>query len=370
MKLKKHILFISMFSAISGAQAASVGLLGGSLNDQTVFAHTYVTSGAGTDTVGNGWTVNGNVLADLDITIGASSSVTGSTQSRDLTTGDAAVISGNATTSAASTLGANATVSGNLQSGTIVSTGANATVSGNLQSGSAVTLGAGAAVAGTLDYGTAITNGAGASSGTQTQTSFAAPIIASESSNVSLAQSTLNAMTGGTTLTSGNIATGQTFTSGVYDVDGLLTTTADITLTLDAEGQDGDFIFNISNYLAFGAGTVIEVVNGTGNNNVVWNAHGAGGYVSTGARSDIIGTILATTYASVGANASVTGTNNGCGGVFSATSYVSLGANASVGGEGCVGAINTPSAVPLPAAVWLFGSGLLGLAGIARRKKA
>jgi hypothetical protein len=26
------------------------------------------------------------------------------------------------------------------------------------------------------------------------------------------------------------------------------------------------------------------------------------------------------------------------------------------------------SAVPLPAAVWLFGSGLLGLAGVARRK--
>ena len=30
----------------------------------------------------------------------------------------------------------------------------------------------------------------------------------------------------------------------------------------------------------------------------------------------------------------------------------------------------TPSAVPLPAAVWLFGSGLLGLIGIARRKAA
>jgi len=28
------------------------------------------------------------------------------------------------------------------------------------------------------------------------------------------------------------------------------------------------------------------------------------------------------------------------------------------------------SAVPVPAAVWLFGSGLLGLVGIARRKKA
>jgi hypothetical protein len=30
----------------------------------------------------------------------------------------------------------------------------------------------------------------------------------------------------------------------------------------------------------------------------------------------------------------------------------------------------TPSAVPVPAAVWLFGSGLLGLVGVARRKKA
>ena len=30
----------------------------------------------------------------------------------------------------------------------------------------------------------------------------------------------------------------------------------------------------------------------------------------------------------------------------------------------------TASAVPIPAAVWLFGSGLLGLVGIARRKKA
>lgn len=32
--------------------------------------------------------------------------------------------------------------------------------------------------------------------------------------------------------------------------------------------------------------------------------------------------------------------------------------------------ISPVSAVPVPAAVWLFGSGLIGLAGIARRKKA
>jgi len=32
-------------------------------------------------------------------------------------------------------------------------------------------------------------------------------------------------------------------------------------------------------------------------------------------------------------------------------------------------AIADLSAVPVPAAVWLFGSGLLGLVGVARRRK-
>lgn len=32
--------------------------------------------------------------------------------------------------------------------------------------------------------------------------------------------------------------------------------------------------------------------------------------------------------------------------------------------------VRAPSAVPVPAAVWLFGSGLLGLIGVARRKKS
>jgi len=46
-------------------------------------------------------------------------------------------------------------------------------------------------------------------------------------------------------------------------------------------------------------------------------------------------------------------------------------------GQGVIGTPNDlysfhlqPTAVPLPAAVWLFGSGLLGLVGMARRKKA
>ena len=32
--------------------------------------------------------------------------------------------------------------------------------------------------------------------------------------------------------------------------------------------------------------------------------------------------------------------------------------------------VEPPSAVPIPAAAWLFGSAILGLLGIARRKKA
>ncbi|HFD81339.1 MAG TPA: VPLPA-CTERM sorting domain-containing protein, partial [Gammaproteobacteria bacterium] len=35
----------------------------------------------------------------------------------------------------------------------------------------------------------------------------------------------------------------------------------------------------------------------------------------------------------------------------------------------CANDVIEASVVPLPAAVWLFGSGLVGLAGIARRKK-
>ena len=43
--------------------------------------------------------------------------------------------------------------------------------------------------------------------------------------------------------------------------------------------------------------------------------------------------------------------------------FIAFGAN------GIIGQGNT-SVVPVPAAVWLFGSGLLGLAGVARRRKA
>jgi len=52
--------------------------------------------------------------------------------------------------------------------------------------------------------------------------------------------------------------------------------------------------------------------------------------------------------------------------VVGTTGTVSAGSNM----LGSYTVVSSFSAVPIPAAVWLFGSGLLGLAGIARRKKA
>jgi cytoskeletal protein CcmA (bactofilin family) len=350
MKSLKHVAcIISIALATSGAQAAP--LLSGTLSDQTVFSHTYTTTGA---SLGN-QTVWGNILANQDVTLGAGAKVSGSTQSRDLTTGDGALVSGNTTTVGDTSIGANAIVKGDLKS-VDLTVGANGTIEGDavtvadstlgdsakvvgiLQSGAAVTIGANAVVDGLVEYGTALVVSASATTLSGTAligTTPPATVIADEHLGVTAAQTTLNAMAG-TPLATGDIATSRTFTPGVYNVTGLLTTTAGITLTLDAQNQpNAEFIFNVSIYLSFGAGTIIDVINTVDDNtSVVWNT--PGGYTSVGANAKIVGTILANTYVSTGAYSTVTGSGDSCGGVFSATSYVTIGANATVGQEGCV----------------------------------
>jgi hypothetical protein len=72
-------------------------------------------------------------------------------------------------------------------------------------------------------------------------------------------------------------------------------------------------------------------------------------------------------------NANTTGTTanlyymTGGGAVASKTTNV-LEATATLSASGLTLTGGSPPPVPLPAAVWLFGSGLLGLAGVARRK--
>jgi len=194
-----------------------------------------------------------------------------------------------------------------------VTSGATSTINGAVLSGAATTLGAGATVSGTVTSGNAL------AAGTAQSLVFAEQVY-------------LNGQTPtGPVLLAGNIATDITFYPGVKKVTGLLTVTAGKTITLDAGGASGaEFIFNIDNYLAFGAGVNVVVINDPSNNaRVVWNA---GNYITVGANADIVGTLMANGYVSTGASSVVSGGGLGpCGGaVYSATSYVSLGAGATV----------------------------------------
>jgi cytoskeletal protein CcmA (bactofilin family) len=276
---------------------------------QTVFANTYVSAGA--DSAG-GETVYGNILANTYVTMGAGSRVTGDIKTGTiLTTGDSATVEGSTWAAGASTLGASSKVYTDLQSGT------------------AVILGASSQVQGDLEYGTVVIYGDSATSGADL-TNTTVPVITDEHQGVLDAQSALDSMAVTAYIAPGNIAVGTTFLPGVYDVNGLLTVTAGVTLTLDAQGTDDDFIFNIDNYLTFGADVNVVVVNGTANTRVIWNA--TGGYVSIGANANIVGTILAKEYVSTGANSSVTGVGECSGAVYSGASYVSIGAGAVIGG--------------------------------------
>jgi hypothetical protein len=224
--------------------------------------------------------------------------------------------------------GEGANVRGDVVSGTYLTTGASSTITGNTQSGTVTTLGAGATVLGSVVSSSTVL-GAGASAGTG-NTLLTTP--ADGSAQLATEQSDLNDLTGGTAQGLGDVPAGITYSSGVYDITGLRTYTADTTIVLDANGTDDDFVFNVSNYITFGAGVKVVMANlpeSVPAPQVFWNA---GGYISIGAGANILGTVIAKTYVSTGANSTVNGPSGECGGaVYSQSSYVSVGAGASVG---------------------------------------
>jgi hypothetical protein len=55
-------------------------------------------------------------------------------------------------------------------------------------------------------------------------------------------------------------------------------------------------------------------------------------------------------------------------GILSLNAILSTGTNSPTNYAGDTGSVAATSAVPVPAAVWLFGSGLIGLFGVTRRK--
>ena len=217
------------------------------------------------------------------------------------------------------TSGEGSTINGNALAGSYLTTGASATIDGNSVAVAAVTLGAGATVSGNVESGAAITTG---------------PTVTAAQQDLLDEQNFLNGLSPDFEPLPGNIATDVTFTPGVHNVAGLLTLAAGKTTYLDAQDDpNAEFIFNISDYLTFGAGANVAVTNGGSNARVIWNV--TGGYVTVGAGAKVVGTVMAYGYVSTGANAVLSGAGASCGGVYSVASYVSIGAYATVGTPGC-----------------------------------
>ena len=279
-----------------------------------VFGSTYVSAGASSN-------FGGDIVANTYLVVGASTQVTG-----DIKTGTAVTIG------ASSVVGVTGDLIASIDAGTAATIGANTVVTGAVNVGTALTLGAGAtkgdAVSGSAsDYTSGRVNDA--------QDYFNGLTAAEEDDRNQLP-----------TLISGDLtlyaSDAKPHSGPVVLNASSLTTSANITLTL--EGNDVDWVFNITDMMTLGANTKIVLAENTFGSSVTWNL---GGYASLGAGAEMIGTILAGGYVTTGVDSKVTAANESsntykvvdgvtfedesyCGGLFSATSYVTLGASATV----------------------------------------
>jgi len=354
----------------TSGQASAASLLGSDLLSFSVLSTTYMSGGDAAK-------VYGNVLAGTYASTGANSSIFGNFQTGDVgTVGANGTIQGNFQTINAGTIGDGATVTGNFQAGAVGTTGANSTVKGNFETRLAGTIGAVARVDGNFNVGGVRAQSASASvGGTNGATNLAGmdAMAGAMQSSFSTAKAqldagkvALSAMGTGTGLAA-TMTTNSTFAAGVYSAASW-STTAGTTLFLDGQNKaDQTWVFNIADILATGANSKVQLINAGANAQVFWNT---GGYASLGADSTFLGTVLATTYISVGANAVVSNLGaSACGGLFSAASYVSIGAGAQVGSSGCSAFTSgITAAVPEPETYALFLAGLGLVATCARRR--
>jgi hypothetical protein len=220
---------------------------------------------------------------------------------------------------AATTLGASVCVDGNVISGAATTLGAGAIVDGKVFSGAATTLGAGAKI--NSDFYVKLKECE------EPVTESATPVT----QDLIDAQNALLALVS-VDILPGEISTDTTYFRGNYRVAGSLSVSADTTIVLDAKGGDGDFIFNISDYLSFGARVDVVLLNpatSPATNRVIWNVTGT--HITTGEQSNVVGLLLSNGYVSTGAKSTVKGVGSSAGGVYSATSYITLGAGAAIG---------------------------------------
>jgi hypothetical protein len=326
--------------------------------------------------------VGGNVVSGGVLTVGGATggvspgpTITGSITSTGASTiGDSATIGGDMLSGGVATTGANSLVKGSIRATGPVTTGNDGDVTGDVWSGTVSTIGANSDIGGNVDGGTTANSiSASATVGSQNNVTDAPDLSAvrtdvlAEAAEVTTAQTALLGLGFGTplSLTPGApvMVGNHSLTAGVYSAASF-STTASTTLTLQGDGTDGQsWVFNIADILAFGASSNIVMNNVGSNASVYWNSYA--GYITSGGHSNIIGTLLAHTYIAIGAHSKVLNIGTTCGAVYSATSYVSAGDSAEIGGRGC----SAVSVVSEPTSVLLFGLGLFGLAGLARRKK-
>lgn len=402
MKLIKLTLPLLIALAYAPAQATSLSDL---LNFKglTVFADTYIGGGADVSDAGNRTSVYGSILSGDVATFGNGSSVTGNFESvgaanissrvvggvhntsvgGNVTAGgvttlaDGGIINGYIISGDTATTGANTYVKGNISSAGVLTVGGTSSVGGNISSGGTATVSATSTVTGTVTAVGVITigtpNSTGAVSHIDTSPVNTNSLVANIHKDVNgVATQVQNAQNAASAMGTGEVLDAvigsRTFTPGVYSAASWSPTAGSI-FTLDAGGKDNQtFVFNMTDILVFGAGTQIVMKNAGKNDTVVWNV--TNGYAAVSANATVLGTILADTYISVGAGATVTGVDAfSCGGVYSQTSYVSTGDGASIGGGGC--SASSISAVPEPTsyAMMLAGLGLLGFA-VSRKKQA
>ena len=374
---------IGLFFVASPALAAPFL---GSAQDFAIVANTY-------NSGGNGSIVHGNVIAKTYASTGNGSTINGDFRAGGvMTLGDGATVNGNAETILAGSATANTRVTGNLVVGGVGTMGDSSHVEGNFISGLDGTIGANSQLDGNWEVGAGSVRAASISSnkvaGDAVDTVYPyldgvkqaiqSDMVAATNDLIA-AKATLSAMGLGVQLAP-TMTVDSTFYAGVYSAASW-STTAGTTLTLDGQGQnDAMWVFNISDILAFGGVSTVELFNVGTNAQVYWNvgsAQSPGGYVSVGAGADItnrthiVGVILADTYVDVYANATVhhaSAADGNCAGVYSTTSFVAIHAGAIVGSEGCATGENIPE--PMTYTMLLAGLGLMGFVSRRRAKKA
>ncbi|MHB8472037.1 MAG: ice-binding family protein [Gammaproteobacteria bacterium] len=158
---------------------------------------------------------------------------------------------------------------------------------------------------------------------------------------------------------------GPLYFPGVYHFD----TSAQLTgtLTLDAlNNPNALFIFQIGSTLTTASNAVVNVVNGGVNDGVFWQV---GSSATLGTGTVFAGNILADQSITLNTTAKIL-----CGRALALNADTNTLSNDCNGFNGGAprsdfgsGGLGGSQAVPVPAALWLFGSGLVGLIGVSRR---